>query len=127
MPPYRHRSHQATVDHISQATHLSAPDMPKRKRDDIGSSEEDPKRSANRALRKQRLQLEGVLSNGAKSLFRALKVARGFERQKLGRRQKAAKQSKDDAEAKRLEVEVATLKVLRSRMTSPKASGFLIG
>ena len=98
--------------------------MPKRKRDDIGSSEEDPKRSANRALRKQRLQLEGVLSNGAKSLFRALKVARGFERQKLGRRQKAAKQSKDDAEAKRLEVEVATLKVLRSRMTSPNQVGF---
>lgn len=98
--------------------------MPKRKRDDSGSSEEDLNRSANRALRKQRLQLEGVLSNGAKSLFRALKVARGFERQKLGRRQKAAKQSEDDAEAKRLEVEVATLKVLRSRMTSPNLAGF---
>jgi hypothetical protein len=100
--------------------------MPKRKRDDIGSSEEDQKRSANRTLRKQRLQLEDVLSSGTKSLFRALKVARGFERQKLGRRQKAAKQSKDDAEAKRLEVEVATLKVPRSRMSFPNVAGFLI-
>lgn len=98
--------------------------MPKRKRDDSGSSEEDPKRSVNCALRIQRLQLEGVLSNGAKSLFRALKVARGFERQKLGRRQKAAQQSEDDAEATRLEVEVATLKVPRSRMTFPNLAGF---
>ena len=85
--------------------------MPKRKRDDIEFSEENPNRAADRALRIQKLQLEGVLSNGTKSLFRALKIARGFERQKLGRRQKTAKAAQDDAETKRLEVEVATLKV----------------
>jgi len=85
--------------------------MPKRKRDDFGSSEENPNRSAARALRIQKLHLEDILSNGTKTLFRALKIARGFERQKLGRRQKTAKVAKDDAETRRLEVEVATLKV----------------
>ena len=96
---------------IPHATHLLTGDMPKRKRDDTASSEDNPDRSAARALRLQRLQLEGLLSNGTKTLFRALKVARGFERQKLGRRQKDAQQSKDEEETKRLEMEVATLKV----------------
>ncbi|MCJ1245371.1 hypothetical protein MMC30_002575 [Trapelia coarctata] len=92
--------------------------MPKRKRDDTGLSEETPKRSADRALRIQRLQVEGVLSNGTKTLFRALKIARGFERRKLGRRQKTAKAANDDAETKRLEVEVVTLKKLNLTATA---------
>jgi hypothetical protein len=44
-------------------------------------------------------------------LHRALKVARGFERQKLGRRQKTAKDNQDVAEVARLEAEVVALKV----------------
>ncbi len=53
--------------------------------------------------------LDDILENGKKSLFRALKVSRGFERQKLGRRQKTAKEQ--DAPAARLAQEITALKV----------------
>ena len=60
----------------------------------------------------QRRQLPtSTLDQYEKNLFRALRLARGFERQKLGRRQKVAKQAKDDAETARLNAEVAALKV----------------
>lgn len=60
----------------------------------------------------QRQQLSiSTLDQYEKTLFRALRLARGFERQKLGRRQKVAKQTKDDAETARLNAEVAALKV----------------
>ena len=57
------------------------------------------------------MHLEGALDYGKKSLLRALKVARGFERQKLGRRQKLAKEERVEDESRRLDAEVATLKV----------------
>lgn len=66
-----------------------------------------------RAVNQQRSQLEDEIEHGTKTLHRALKVARGFERQKLGRRQKASKEKKDGAESVRLEAEVAALKVGR--------------
>ena len=53
----------------------------------------------------------GVLDNGKTNLFRALKVARGFERQKLGRRQKNAKKDGADGDMARLEAETVALKV----------------
>lgn len=60
----------------------------------------------------QRQQLSRVtLDQYEKMLFRALKLARGFERQKLGRRQKVAKQAQDHADTARLNAEVAALKV----------------
>jgi hypothetical protein len=59
----------------------------------------------------KRARLEGILGIGKKSMFQALKIARGFERQKLGRRQKQAKQKEDTEESTRLEAEVAALKV----------------
>lgn len=55
--------------------------------------------------------LEGVLENGKKTLHRALRVSRGFERQKLGRRQKTAKEQDESAESARLTNEVTALKV----------------
>lgn len=61
--------------------------------------------------RPQRQQLVGFLEQGKKVLFRALKVARGIERQKLGRRQKAAKADGNDEENARLQAEVSALKV----------------
>ncbi len=64
-----------------------------------------------RAVNQQRSQLEDEIEHATKTLYRALKVARGFERQKLGRRQKATKEKKDGAESARLEAEVAALKV----------------
>ena len=54
---------------------------------------------------------EGVLDNGTKTLYRALRVSRGFERQKLGRRQKSAKEQQSATESTRLASEVIALKV----------------
>ena len=85
--------------------------MSKRKRGDSetfqGTSRNDP--DGNTRLRKQ--QIEGAIQNGNKTVFRALKVARGFERQKLGRRQKVANEKKAPEEIARLNAEVAALKV----------------
>ena len=60
----------------------------------------------------QRKQLDRIVENSKKSLWRALKLARGFERQKLGRRQKMAKQqSHGENCSSRLDAEIAALKV----------------
>ena len=59
----------------------------------------------------QQRQTEHLLEQGKKALFRSLKVARGFERQKLGRRQKTAKAEKAETDIIRLDAEVAALKV----------------
>lgn len=62
-------------------------------------------------LSAQRQSLENVLERSKQPLFQALKLARGFERQKLGRRQKVAKAAGDDGDSERLAAEVAALKV----------------
>ena len=62
----------------------------------------------------QQRNLESVLDNGKKTLYRALRVSRGFERQKLGRRQKTAKEQHASTESIRLVSEVAALKVSTS-------------
>lgn len=54
---------------------------------------------------------ESVLERCKKELSGALRIARGVERQKLGRRQKTAKESNAAAESVRLNTEVAALKV----------------
>ncbi|KAL9047557.1 MAG: hypothetical protein Q9206_006671 [Seirophora lacunosa] len=61
-------------------------------------------------LSAQRQSLENVLERSKQPLFQALKLARGFERQKLGRRQKVAKAAGDDGDSERLAAEVAALK-----------------
>ena len=86
--------------------------MPKRKHDEINDFEATSNSAEARALRIQRLQIDGQLNQSKKSLFRSLKVARGFERQKLGRRQKTAKTENNTTDAARLEAEVAALKSL---------------
>ena len=55
--------------------------------------------------------LEEALEHGKKSLVRALKLARGFERQKLGRRQKSARAKNEEGVLPRLAAEVTALKV----------------
>lgn len=62
-------------------------------------------------LRNHRQLATSTLEQYEKTLFRALRLARGFERQKLGRRQKTAKQAKDEVETARMNAEVAALKV----------------
>lgn len=66
---------------------------------------------------------------GKTSLFRALKLARGFERQKLGRRQKTARESNVDVEIMaRLDAEISTLKVSHSTFRKNfSAKGPIIG
>jgi hypothetical protein len=59
----------------------------------------------------QENQVEQQIAIGRKALNRALKLARGFERQKLGRRLKAARTEGDVASVVRLDSEVKALKV----------------
>ncbi|KAM0805430.1 Bud-site selection protein [Usnea florida] len=87
--------------------------MPERKHEENSSSGIASNNTEARALRLQQLQLSGLLDQSKTHLFRSLKVARGFERQKLGRRQKTAKAGSNSADTKtRLDAEVAALKGL---------------
>ena len=84
--------------------------MHKRKHEKISQS--DPQDiTISKDVRLQQQRLEGILDQGKRSAFQALKVARGSERQKLGRRQKVAKAENNNAETARLDGEVAALKV----------------
>ena len=77
--------------------------MSKRKRELAGRNGEQTPRDQD--------QLEEALEQGKKNLFRALKLARGFERQKLGRRQKSARAKNEAGISSRLAAEVTVLKV----------------
>lgn len=85
--------------------------MPKRNFDEFRETDVDSQRLDDGTLRAQRTQLERVLEHGKRRLFQALKLGRGFERQKLGRRQKTAKESNTESGMVRLNAEVAALKV----------------
>lgn len=91
--------------------------MSKRKRG-AESGSDAGEREIPEAVRAQRQRLESVLERSKKTLFQALKLARGFERQKLGRRQKVAKAAEDDGDSKRLAAEVIALKVSFRMMPS---------
>ncbi|KAL1955689.1 hypothetical protein VTO42DRAFT_8161 [Malbranchea cinnamomea] len=84
--------------------------MPKRKRAD--SEDSGLPKSKDRKLSLRATRLEQQIEHGVVLLHRALKVARGFERQKLGRRQKTARGNNDIATLDRLEKEVVALKSL---------------
>ncbi|KAN0077593.1 Bud-site selection protein [Elaphomyces granulatus] len=87
--------------------------MPKRKHADF--EEDSPSGFTHREDRKGDLQatrLRHKFERGSQLLHRALKTARGFERQKLGRRQRVAKQNDDQQALGRLEAEVQALKTL---------------
>ena len=85
--------------------------MSKRKYAEISGREATSNGNSARELGLQQRQVEHLLEQGKKALSRSLKVARGFERQKLGRRQKTAKADKAEADIVRLDAEVAALKV----------------
>ena len=82
--------------------------MPKRKRDEAEASDIEDR---SWHIGPQRKRVEEKLFHAQKMLQRALKVAKGFERQKLGRRQKTATKEKDEATLKRLGAEIEALKV----------------
>lgn len=77
--------------------------MPKRKRDGA----EDELATSDTAGRR----LHAALVRGAAALAKQLRTARGFERQKLGRRQKTARTQGDDSQLARLEDEMRVVKV----------------
>lgn len=85
--------------------------MSKRKFSESVAAEAPSNAISPKALRLQRLQLDGLIDQGKTSLFRALRVARGIERQKLGRRQKTARTENAKSEIARLSAEVTALKV----------------
>lgn len=82
--------------------------MAKRKRESAEGEFYDP---SERRQKLQRLRLEQKFEHGAIILHRALKLARQFERQKLGRRQKQAREKNEAAQITRLDGEVLALKV----------------
>ena len=79
--------------------------MPKRKRDDGDLQEVESHRGA----KQQRVQHK--LKVGVTKLGHAFKVAKGFERQKLGRRRKTAVAEKNDNDISRIDTEIDALKV----------------
>ncbi|KZF21034.1 Bud-site selection protein [Xylona heveae TC161] len=84
--------------------------MPKRKHGDaLGEGREV---RLDRMIAVRRKHAEEKIVHGIKLLNKALKTARGFERQKLGRRQKTAKSQKNEADLARLDAEIEALKSL---------------
>ena len=86
----------------------------KRKYAEISGGGATSNDSSDQRLGLQQRQVEHLLEQGKKALFKSLKVARGFERQKLGRRQNTAKAEKAYDDLQRLNSEVAALKVCAS-------------
>ena len=78
--------------------------MPKRKRDD-----DDAQNSGNSSIVAKRI--EHKLKVGATKLGHAFKIAKGFERQKLGRRQKNAVSQSNSKDVARINSEIEALKV----------------
>ncbi|OJD27913.1 hypothetical protein ACJ73_00680 [Blastomyces percursus] len=92
--------------------------MMKRKRGDY--EEPDVSNPDDRKLKVQIARLEQKIEHGCQLIHRALKPARGFERQKLGRRQKAAKKSNETAQLSRIEEEIQALKGLDLGVTAER-------
>lgn len=89
----------------------STQNMIKRKQEDSDGIHKGSGNLTARELRLRQRRLEEVIDNGKKSVFRALKLGRGFERQKMGRRRKLAKEKHADGDLERLDVEIVALKV----------------
>ncbi|CZR52245.1 uncharacterized protein PAC_02122 [Phialocephala subalpina] len=80
--------------------------MPKRKR--TNSDEDD----GDRILRRRKTATLDELTRSKKLLHRALKTAKGFERQKLGKRLKSATSKSESEEIKRINNEIEALKTV---------------
>lgn len=81
--------------------------MPKRKLSELNG----PARPDDRKLSMKAIRLTHKFEQGAQVISKGLKTARGFERQKLSRREKTAKSQNDSATLSRLAEEVEALKV----------------
>lgn len=81
--------------------------MPKRKLSEFNG----PSRLDTRKLSIKAVRLTTIFEQGVQILAKGLKTARGFERQKLSRREKTAKADGNAATLARLAEEVDALKV----------------
>lgn len=95
--------------------------MPKRKLNELYRSRSTNGKPSSEVLSAQEAAAEQRIARGKKLLNRGLKLAKGFERQKLGRRHKAASQKGDAAEVARLEAEIQALKVRKNSRHAYKA------
>ena len=86
--------------------------MPKRKFDQYVERPDIAGSASNISIHQARLT-DG-LTPGTAKVLQALKLARGFERQKLGRRRKIAEKEKDDTLMRRLREETEAIKVCLS-------------
>lgn len=85
--------------------------MPKRKLSELHG----PSRLDTRKLSIKAVRLTTKFEQGVQILAKGLKTARGFERQKLSRREKTAKADNNAVTLARLAEEVEALKVCDSR------------
>jgi hypothetical protein len=90
--------------------------MPKRKREDGDVPDVDTRNGVKQRRTEHKLKL------GAIKLGHAFKVAKGFERQKLGRRRKNAVAQSNPKDVKRIDAEIEALKV---RVTSDSTASQL--
>ncbi|CAG7939216.1 unnamed protein product [Penicillium olsonii] len=93
--------------------------MPKRKHDEL-SAPPRPRASDTRKLSIHGTRLTQMYENGVQMISRGLKISRGFERQKLSRREKTAKSQKDDKALARLKEEIEILKGLDYQTVSER-------
>ncbi|KAJ5105704.1 Bud-site selection protein BUD22 [Penicillium alfredii] len=91
--------------------------MPKRKLGDVNG----PARSSDtRKLSMHAVRLSTKFDHGVELISRGLKIARGFERQKLSRREKTAKSQDNSTTLARLAEEVDALKALDYHVTAER-------
>ncbi|KAF7117932.1 hypothetical protein CNMCM5793_007282 [Aspergillus hiratsukae] len=89
--------------------------MPKRKFSDLND-----RASASGPVDIKLARLTAKFENGVTALSRALKTARAFERQKLGRREKTAKSENKPEALARIEEEIKVIKTLNYQSTADK-------
>lgn len=95
--------------------------MPKRKRDGSESPVEGGgEENVGKSVRQRRT--EHKLDEGYRLLNRAFKTAKGFERQKLGRRRKTACDKGDAKDVIRIDAEIESIKVGAFRETTTHMS-----
>ncbi|GIK07053.1 hypothetical protein Aspvir_002706 [Aspergillus viridinutans] len=87
--------------------------MPKRKFSDLNDRSSGPSDI-------KLARLTAKFENGVTALSRALKTARAFERQKLGRREKTAKSENKPEALARIEEEIRVIKALNFQATAEK-------
>lgn len=87
--------------------------MPKRKHSEFNG----PASSDTRKLSMKAARMTNKFEQSVEIIIKAMKTARGFERQKLSRREKAARKPYDSVTLARLAEEVEALKVRIYRWT----------